>query len=330
MKRKRVPLQRLEDKHMNNSDVRSTTISTGLVLAALLLLPGCAQHDQQATSRTFGSPDDAVATLASALRANDTSQIEAILGSEAGQIISSGDEVADRQRRQKFLALYDQKHVLAGDADDRKTLVVGKDEWPFPVPIVRDEQSRHKWYFDTDAGLDEILSRRIGDNELSAIQVCEAIFDAQREYALKNPDGDGIQKYARQFASDPGKHNGLFWPTGEGEEPSPLGELAAAAAAEGYTRRADGPTPYHGYFYRILESQGPHAPNGALDYVVNGKMSLGFALLAYPAEYGNSGLKTFLMGPDGVVYQKDLGDDTPKLAPQIKSFDPGEGWTKVQ
>jgi hypothetical protein len=329
MKREQVLLQRLEEKHMNNSDVRATTVPTGFFLVALLLLQGCAQHDQGA-ARTFGSPDDAVATLASALRANDTAQIEAILGSEAGQITSSGDEVADRQRRQKFLALYDQKHFLTSDGDDRKTLVVGKDDWPFPVPIVRDGQSNHKWYFDTDAGLDEILSRRIGDNELSAIQVCEAIADAQREYAVRDPDGDGIQKYARQFASDPGKHNGLFWPTAEGEEPSPLGELAAAAAAEGYTRRAEGLTPYHGYFYRILESQGPNAPNGALNYVVNGKMTLGFALLAYPAEYGNSGLKTFIMGPDGVVYQKDLGDETPKLAPEIKAFDPGEGWTKVQ
>jgi hypothetical protein len=249
------------------------------------------------------------------------------MGSEGEQIASSGDEVADRQRREKFLALYDQKHELVKEGGDRLTLVVGKNDWPFPVPIVREKS---KWHFDTESGLEEILNRRIGENELSTIETCKAIADAQREYALMDPDGDGVREYARKFVSDPGKRDGLFWPTVEGEKPSPLGEFAAAAAAEGYRRSEGGPAPYHGYYFRILDAQGPHAPDGAVDYVVNGKMTLGFAVVAYPAEYGNSGVMTFIMGPDGVVYQKNLGEDTAKQANALKAFDPGEGWTKVE
>jgi hypothetical protein len=184
--------------------------------------------------------------------------------------------------------------------------------------------------FDSELGKEEILNRRIGENELSAIQVCRAIGDAQHEFALRNQGAGGLRGYARQFASDPGKRNGLYWPTAEGEEPSPLGELMARASAEGYKREADGPTPYHGYCYRILQAQGPHAPDGALHYVVNDEMALGFALVAYPADYGNSGIMTFIMGSDGVVYQKDLGDQTETLARDMKEFDPGEGWAKVE
>jgi hypothetical protein len=289
------------------------------------LLQGCA-GDPQEVPRQFGSPDDAVRALTSAISTNDTPQLLAIMGNDGEQIISSGDDVADRAGRQKFLDLYREKHSLVKEGDDQVTLVVGNADWPFPVPIVRQEA---KWHFDSEAGLDEILSRRIGENELSTIQVCKAIADAQREFALRDPDRNGVHEYARQFASDSGKRNGLFWLAAEGEEPSPLGLLVAAAAAEGYTRRTEGPTPYHGYCFRILTAQGPAAPNGAVDYVVNGKMTLGFALIAYPAEYGNSGIMTFIMGPDGIVFQKNLGDDTTKLVAQINTFDPGEGWTKV-
>jgi hypothetical protein len=268
-----------------------------------------------------------VDALTRALRAGDTSQLLVIVGPEGEEIISSGDEVADRQRRQKFLALYDEKHSLVKDGPESSTLVVGKDDWPLPVPIVRRNGA---WVFDSEAGKEEILNRRIGENELSAIQVCKAIGDAQREFALRNQDADGLHEYARQFASDPGKHNGLYWPTAEGEQPSPMGELVAHASVEGYKRKAEGPTPYHGYCYRILDAQGPHAPDGALNYVQHGRMTLGFALVAYPADYDNSGIMTFIMGSDGVVYQKDLGDQTETLARDMKEFDPGEGWTKVE
>jgi hypothetical protein len=179
-------------------------------------------------------------------------------------------------------------------------------------------------------GQEEILNRRIGANELAAIKVCEAIGDAQRDYALLDPDGNGLHEYAQQFASDPGKKNGLYWPTAEGEKPSPLGEFAASAAAEGYRRKEEGPTPYHGYYYRILKAQGPHAPNGELDFVVNGRMELGFAVVAYPSDYGNSGIMTFIMGVDGVVYQKDLGEETAKIAKEMKVFDPDASWTKAE
>ena len=296
-------------------------LTAGLML---ILMTGCAEKSEP---RTFASSDEAVQTLIRVIRAGDTSQVLSIMGSDAKEIISSGDKVADVQRRQKFLELYDQKHSLVADGPQQRTLVIGEDDWPFPIPIVRRADG---WSFDTAAGKEEILNRRIGENELSAIQVCKAIADAQREYALRDPDGDSVRGYARKFASDKGKHDGLFWPVSEGEEPSPLGELAAVAAKEGYARRTDGLTPYHGYFYRILESQGPHASGGAIDYVVNDKMPLGFAVVAWPADYGSSGVMSFIMGADGVVYQKDLGDRTDAIASGMKVFDPGAGWTKVE
>lgn len=286
---------------------------------------GCAGNsDAAGEPRTFASPDEAAGALADAIRADDTDALLAIMGSEGEQIVSSGDEVDDRNRRQTFLALYENKHALANEGPDVRTLVVGEASWPFPVPIVRDGQS---WFFDAEAGREEILNRRIGENELAAIQVCKAIGDAQQEYAMMDPDGDGIREFARKFVSDPDTRNGLFWRTGEGEPDSPLGDMAAAAAAEGYSRRGEGPTPYHGYYYRILEAQGPNAPGGAVQYVVNGKMILGFGLLAYPAEHGSSGVTTFMMNAEGIVYQKDLGANTAKLVGEIKAFDPGPGWT---
>ncbi|MGE5608067.1 MAG: DUF2950 domain-containing protein [Bacillota bacterium] len=292
----------------------------------VLLVQGCA-HDHGVEPQSFQSPDDAVQALTNAFRADDTNQLMTIVGSDGRDIVSSGDETADRQRRQKFLTLYDQKHSLVNDGPDKVTLVIGNSDWPFPVPMTREAKG---WVFDSEAGREEILNRRIGENELSAIQVCKAIADAQREYALRDPDGDGVHEYAQKFASDPDKRNGLYWPTAPGEEPSPLGALAAHAAAEGYARKEQGPTPYHGYYYRILRAQGPHAPNGELSYMVNGKMILGFAVVAYPADYDNSGIMTFIMGPDGVVYQKDLGEKTAEVAGTMQTFDPDKRWRTVE
>jgi len=294
-----------------------------------LLAQGCAQdhHNPGTAPRAFASPNDAVQALVGAVRADDTKQLAAIMGSGGEQIVASGDEVADRQRRQEFLRLYDRRHSLASEGPETATLVIGDSVWPFPVPVVYGDRG---WTFDAEAGREEILNRRIGRNELSAIEVCEAIADAQREYALRDPQGHGVHEYAQQFASDPGKRNGLYWPTAQGEDASPLGALAAQAAAEGYTRKQQGPTPYHGYYYRILRAQGPAAPDGELDYVVNDRMTLGFAVVAYPAEYGNSGIMTFIMGPDGIVYQKDLGERTAEVAGGMKAFNPDASWTKVK
>lgn len=276
--------------------------------------------------QAFVSPQAAVQALTNALRSEDTARLLQIVGSEGQDILQSGDEVADRQRRQEFLSLYDKKHLLKNESVDKATLQIGDSDWPFPVPLVKTDKG---WAFDCAAGKEDILNRRIGKNELSAINVCEAIADAQREYAQKDRDQNGVPEFAQKFASDPGKHNGLFWPTAQGEEPSPLGELAADAAAEGYVRRAAGPTPYHGYYYRILTGQGPHAPGGPADYIVNGQMVLGFAVIAYPADYGNSGIMTFLMGPNGRVFQKDLGPATPEAAAGVKLFDPDQSWKEV-
>jgi len=278
--------------------------------------------------KTFATGDEAVNAFIKALREGNKEELLALFGSDANDLISSGDKVADRQRMQTFVTYYDEQHKLDVEGD-KLILLVGKNDWPFPIPLVKQGP---RWVFDTAAGMEEILNRRIGRNELDTIQVMLAIVDAQREYAMRDRDGDGLREYAQKFRSDPGKKNGLYWETKEGEEPSPLGPLAAEARREGYFRdkSAAGPQPYRGYFYRILTAQGANAAGGAFDYIVNGKMIGGFAVIAYPAEYGNSGVMTFIVNHDGVVYQKDLGEDTEKEAQAMKRFDPDKTWTKAQ
>jgi hypothetical protein len=305
------------------------------VVGLVLFVRGCAVQPAAPVgdAQAFAVPSDAVDALITAIRTDDLDRLRAIMGEEARDILSSGDEVADRAKRQQFLALYDEHHQLivgrpgGGGGDDTRTLIVGNADWPFPIPLVRDAG---QWVFDAAAGHDEIINRRVGENELTTIQVCKAIADAQREYALTDPDGSGVRQYARKIMSDEGRRNGLYWRTAPGEPQSPLGELVAEASAEGYVRKEVGPTPYHGYYYRILEAQGPKAPGGAVDYVVDGKMTLGFAVLAYPADYGSSGVMTFLAGADGVVYQASLGENTTELAQQMKAFDPDERWKTVE
>ncbi len=300
-----------------------------VVCLGAMLTQGCTESGTRAKKdpTKYASPEDAVRALADAIRADDKQQLMEIMGSDGDRIISSGDEVSDRQRRQEFLRLYDQKHTLSSEGPDKMIVVIGETDWPFPVPIVRQDKI---WSFDCRAGEEEILNRRVGRNELDAIQVCKAIGDAQKEYALRDPLNHGVHEYAQKFASDEGQRNGLFWRAAEGEEPSPMGELVVQAAAEGYTRKEGGPTPYHGYCYRILKQQGPDAPDGALNYVVDGKMTLGFAIVAYPAEYGNSGVMTFIMDDEGIVFQKDLGDQTAKLASEMQVFNPDSTWKKVR
>jgi hypothetical protein len=292
-----------------------------LILCTALLLwcvPATAQEQ-------FKSAENAVEALVDAARAGDPSVILEILGPEGRDIISSGDEVADRTTRENFVAAYDTKHSLTSEGDAKIILVIGDSDWPFPIPIV---SKNGTWQFETKSGLDEILRRRIGRNELAAIQVSLAYVQAQNEYASLDPGGLGPHAYAQRIVSSPGKKDGLYWPTAEGQEPSPLGDLAAKASTEGYKVRHT-PIPYHGYFYRILKRQGASAPGGAFDYVVKGKMIGGFALIAYPAIYGNSGIMTFMVNHDGVVFQKDLGPRTAEIARKIEAFAPDQTWTRA-
>jgi Protein of unknown function (DUF2950) len=286
--------------------------------ATLILLTSVAS-----AQRKFETADQAASALALAIKSDSKSDVLRVLGRAGDDIINSGDEVSDAEARQKFVAAYDAKHSVVIEGD-KAFLLLGSDDFPFPIPI------RHQnggWKFDTAAGRLEILYRRIGRNELDAIQTCLAYVDAQMEYAEKDRTGAGTGIYAQHIVSTAGKKDGLYWPSSGGDE-SPLGELAAKASAEGYSAGA-GRAPYHGYYYRILTQQGPNAPGGALNYVVRGKMIGGFALLAYPAEYGNSGVMTFLVNHSGTVYQKDLGDYTTTLAKRMMWFDPDQTWKKV-
>lgn len=296
-------------------------------VAAAGLLGGCKK-----AAATFDSPDAAVGTLVAAVRADNQHEIKRILGPDSKEILSSGDDVADANGRAEFVRLYDEKHRLTASADDpdAQLLEVGNTAWPLPIPIVKGDKG---WYFDTAAGLDEMLSRRIGRNELYTMKVCEAIADAEREFASADMNGDGWREYAERFKSDPGKKNGLYWPPAPGEPDSPLGELVADAAAEGYGPRqdgSDGPRPFHGYYYRILKEQGPAAPGGSMSYVGQGHMIGGFGVIAWPADYGNSGLKSFIINHHEILYEKDLGDDTDRIARSITTFNPDAGWKPVE
>jgi hypothetical protein len=278
-----------------------------------------------ARQKSFPSPEEGVGALIDAARKDDDKALLEILGQDAKPIIDSGDPVADRQTRERFVTSYEEAHSLVKEGDDTVVLQIGKDEWPFPIPLVKESTG---WRFDTAEGKEEILNRRIGRNELDVIQVCLAYVDAQYEYYRRDPDGDSLLQYAQKFISTKGKRDGLYWETTPGEEESPLGPLVAEARAEGYRRTGDKPIPYHGYYYRILTGQGKDAPGGAYDYIVRGKMIGGFAMVAYPAQYGSSGIMTFLVNQDGVVYQKDLGPKTAQIAPSMTRFNPDKTWKK--
>jgi len=299
-----------------------------LVIAAafiVLLFFGSA-HAETVKQRTFASPEEAVKAFIEALKSNDVKALEAILGPGSRDLVSSGDPVADKAVRERFLSRYGEKNRLEV-TDAKANLSLGNDDWPFAVPIVKKDGL---WRFDAKAGKEEILARRIGQNELSAIQFCLAYVDAQREYTLKDRDGDGLLEYAQKFGSDKGKKNGLYWKAKEGEEQSPLGPIAAAAYSRGYRKKGENPQPFYGYFYRILTGQGKNAPGGAYGYLAKGNMIGGFALVAYPAKYASSGVMTFIVNHDGVVYEKDLGRNTEKAVQAMKLFDPDSTWKKVE
>jgi hypothetical protein len=299
----------------------AAVVVMGLTFAGMVAVAAAKQ-------KGFASPEDAVKAVVTAARNNDNKELIAIFGPSAKDLIFSGDPVADKQRRESFLKAYDEKNSLVSEKGGT-VVVIGKDDWPFPIPLVK---KGNAWFFDTDKGRKEILNRRIGENELSTIQTMLAIVDAQREYATKAIGREGIPEYAQKFMSDPGKKNGLYWETKEGEEPSPLGPAVARAKEEGYKEKKSGDksSPLHGYYYRMLKAQGKNAPEGAYDYVVKGKMTGGFAVVAWPAKYGNSGVMTFIVNHDGVVYQKNLGKNTAKLAKGMTKYDPDRTWEKAQ
>jgi len=287
------------------------------VVAASSLVPA-AMLEQ----RHFKSEQDAVDALIDATRSNQTDLLLQILGPDAGKLISSGDPVADRNGRARFVAAYELAHRIETEGPDKAVLVVGDEEWPLPIPLVR---TGGDWHFDTPTGQQEILDRRVGRNELGVLQVCRSYVEAQREYArLQMSLGHG-REYAQHFHSHPGKHDGLYWAVGVGEPASPLGPLIAQAQAAGYA--SDGmPRPYYGYYFRILRRQGAHAPGGAKDYVIDGHMTGGFALLAYPAEYGDSGVMTFMVNDQGIVFENNLGPKTAEFAAEIQQYDPDQSW----
>jgi hypothetical protein len=276
--------------------------------------------------RAFASPEDAVNALIAALEKNDVTTLETLLGPDSEDVVSSGDEVADANARADFVASFKTKHALVPEGSSSMTLVVGEDDWPLPVPIVAKEG---KWYLDGAAGADEIVYRRIGRNELGAIAVCRGFIDAQLEYAAAGHDGNEPGVFAAKLRSDPGQQNGLYWPTAEGEPASPAGEAVARATAEGYRAVTGKRKPYHGYYYRMLFAQGANANGGATEYFVDGQLTQGVALLAWPADYGASGVMSFMVDKEGVVYQRDLGEDTATVAETIQVFDPDGSWTIV-
>ena len=284
------------------------------------------ERAQNASQEAFGSADLAIEALIASVRSGGTEDILKVLGPQAKRIVSSGDPIADQAAREKFLAVLDEGHKTAQEGDNRIVLIIGKDEFPFPIPVVKNGNG---WRFDAKAGEEEILNRRIGENELKTMEAVRAYVDAQREYALEDRDGKGVQ-YAQKFLSSEGIKDGLYWPSSEGETESPLGPLIANAKAEGYAAKAGTPSPYHGYNFKILNAQGKSAAGGAMSYVVRGRMIGGFGLLAMPAEYGNSGVTSFMVNHEGVIFEQDLGPNTSRRAARIKSFDPDEGWKKVE
>jgi hypothetical protein len=297
-----------------------------LPILAAVLLTACfpiRSVAQQPGQKTFSSPEDASNAFFTAVQSNDEKVMLDILGPEGKHIVSSGDETEDAQSRANFVQRYQQMHRLVKEPDGTTVLYIGAENWPTPIPLVN---NGHSWYFDAEAGKNEILYRRVGRNELSAINVCQELVAAGKEYYSSQHN-----EYPQKILSDEGQHNGLYWKSAAGEPRSPVGPLVAAAVTEGYApSRSGAPTPYRGYYYHILTRQGENAPGGAKDYIVSGKMVEGFAFVAYPAKYRSSGVMTFIVNEDGAVYQKDLGKETDVLAKAMKEYNPDSSWQKAE
>src|SRR5580658_5956113 len=316
---------------MERSRMRKTNLnvdkSRGINLPALtaiaILLTLCFSSRsvaQQPSQKTFSSAEDASSALVAAAQSNDEKAMLNILGPDGKQIVSSGDDAEDAQSRANFVQKYQEMHRLMKEPDGTTTLYIGAENWPTPIPLVNKGTA---WYFDTDAGKQEILFRRIGRNEMSTIHVCQELVAAEKEYSAQHSE------YAQKIFSDEGQHNGLYWKSADSQAQSPIGPLVATAFVEGANNRDSAPTPYRGYYYRILTREGKNAPSGAKSYIQNGKMTAGFAFVAYPAEYRSSGVMTFIVTDDGVVYQKDLGKKTDALAKAMKEYNPDSKWQKA-
>lgn len=309
---------------MNTAIRLGTRRISALLVTLVLNCPGLALA-QDAGQKSFASPRAALGALLSANKSNDLTALNEILGPAAASLITSGDDTQDRNDRAQFVTLYETHHRLQSSAPGTLTLLLGKDEWPLPIPLVKAEG---QWRFDTEAGAKELLYRRIGANELAAIKVARALHQAQRDYAASAHDDNPKGLYAQRFRSSPDKHDGLYWPVAAGEPDSPAGPLIADAEAEGYATGKR--QPFHGYYFRILKEQGAHARGGAKSYVVDGKMSGGFAILAYPVEFGASGIMSFLVSDRGTVYEKDLGEASAETAKAMSSFDPDPNWKALK
>jgi hypothetical protein len=309
--------------------MRFNTLLPAVALGITLGLAGCSRGESpgRPTQRTFATPDSAATALAQAVIGDDTTALLAIMGSESRPLVLPSDHVQAAHEREVVATAMRERWWLEDGEEGSKVLVMGNESWPFPIPIVQDEGG---WRFNTEAGQEELLFRRVGQNELAVMDVAHGFVAAQREYASKGRDGGPAGIYAQRFLSDDGRHNGLYWPVSNADPaPSPMGQLAAQAAADGYRKEDVKSSPYHGYHFKVLTAQGASAPGGAKSYIVNGAMRGGFAMIAWPADYGESGVMTFIIGRDDVLRQKDLGPDTGKLAPAIEAYDPDSTWSTL-
>ncbi len=307
---------------------RRISVVAGLVLfVPIIFLAGCNKVEKP-SFRVFASPDDAGSALIAAAKSGDQNAALAIFGTDSKEIIFSADAVQDKALIDTFVAAYGVMHRWRKMTDGSQILLVGADNFAFPIPLKKNGEG--KWFFDTTAGKEEILARRIGRNELAVIDVCGALADAQAEYFSQSHDDGSTNHYALKFISDTGRQNGLYWDSPEGQPKSPLGPLVAFATTEGYSAKPNSHVPFHGYYFHMLNRQGGHAQGGAKDYVVDGEMVGGFAFVAYPAEYGNSGVMTFMINQDGVLLQKDLGKTTVETAAAMGEFDPDTGWSPAE
>jgi hypothetical protein len=309
---------------------RIAFITPLLLLTILLPVASCGKPEtpEKPSITVFASPDDASNALLAAAKSGDQNALIAMFGPDSKTVIFSGDPVQDKNAAAAFVAGYGAMHRWRNMPDSAQILLVGADNFPFPIPLKKNADG--KWFFDTAAGKDEVLNRRIGRNELAIIDVCNAVADAQADYFSRPHDGEKAKQFAAKFISDPGKQNGLYWQSQDGKPASPLGPLAANATAEGYSAKPEGHSPFHGYYFRMLQGQTDKAPGGAKSYMVDGKMTGGFAFIAYPAEYGNSGVMSFMINQDGVLLEKDLGKATTRTATAMTQFDPDPGWIIVQ
>jgi hypothetical protein len=310
--------------------LRGIAFVAALLAVATLVVVWNVPEAGAASQRYFASPENALKALVEAVKSKDAAELDQIFGPARKELLSD-DEVQQAAGLEAFAKHLTEKTDLVKENDSTVILHIGNENWPFPIPIVRKDGH---WFFDTEAGKEEILNRRIGENELTAVLVCRTYVKAQREYALKDWENTGVLAYAQKLRSDPGRKNGLFWRTKPGEEISPFGELVAQAWKEGYKRSKaafrEESTPFHGYYFRLLTRQGKNAPGGKYNYVINGNMVAGFALVAFPANWGKSGVMTFIVNQQGKVYQKNLGPETTKIAQEMNSYNPDGNWTLVK